>query len=68
MSCAAGSRHHQKATRMSKPASNQTRLHAAKAIARHRKQQEQRAIEQMVTDTPNRAQRRKSVRTDPQSM
>ena len=43
---------------MSKPASNQARLHQAKAIARHRKQQEQRAIEQMVTDTPNRAQRR----------
>ena len=43
---------------MSKPASNQTRLHAAKALARHRKQQEQRAINNMVTDTPNRAQRR----------
>lgn len=43
---------------MSEPASNQTRLHAAKAIARHRKQQEQKAFVQMVTDTPNRAQRR----------
>ena len=44
---------------MSKPASNQTRLHQAKSIARHRKQQEQKAIVQMVTDKPNRAQRRK---------
>lgn len=44
---------------MSKPASNQTKLHQAKAIARHRKKQEQRAIVGMVTDTPNRAQRRK---------
>lgn len=43
---------------MTQPASRQTKLHQAKAIKRHRKQQEQRAIAEMVVDKPNRAQRR----------
>lgn len=43
---------------MTQPASRQTRLHAAKAINRHRKQQDERAIAEMSTDKPNRAQRR----------
>ena len=46
---------------MSKPASNQTRLHQAKAIARHRKQQEDMAslgIGLPTINKPNRAQRR----------
>jgi hypothetical protein len=47
---------------MSNPASRQTKLHAEKAINRHRRQQEQRAIAEMQTNTPNRAQRRASTK------